>query len=148
MFECCKEPLMIPIVLVTHGALASSLLGTLKMVLGEPEGVEAFGLAPEEADDSLERRVEEKIASLDPENKGALVLVDMLGGTPFNVSMRLAGRRNIRVVTGVSLPMIFKALAVRETDENLDAAASDIQRGARDAVVTSMDFYNRLKQGS
>jgi mannose/fructose-specific phosphotransferase system component IIA len=71
----------------------------------------------------------------------------MLGGTPFNVSMRLSGRRNIRVVTGVSLPMIFKALAIRETEDTLDAAAADIQRGARDAVVPSMDFYNRLKPG-
>jgi mannose/fructose-specific phosphotransferase system component IIA len=76
-----------------------------------------------------------------------LVLVDMLGGTPFNVSMRLAARRNLRVVTGVSLPMIFKALTVREGDDNLDEAASEIQRGARDAVVTSMDFYNRMRQG-
>jgi len=136
---------MVPILIVSHGALATSLLGTLKLVLGEPEGVEAFCLEPEDSDDTLERRVEESITRLDPDGKGALVLVDMLGGTPFNVSMRLAGRRNIRVVTGVSLPMIFKALAIRETEENLDATAADIQRGARDAVVTSMDFYNRLK---
>jgi mannose/fructose-specific phosphotransferase system component IIA len=120
-------------------------LGTLKLVLGEPEGVEAFCLEPEDSDDTLEGRIEECLSRLDPEGKGALVLVDMLGGTPFNVAMRLAGRRNLRVVTGVSLPMIFKALAVREIDENLDSVASDIQRGARDAVVTSMDFYNRLK---
>jgi mannose/fructose/sorbose-specific phosphotransferase system IIA component len=138
---------MIPVILVTHGALAQSLLGTLKLVLGEPENVEAYGLAPDESDDELERRVEASLLRLDPDGKGALVLVDMLGGTPFNVCMRLAGKRNLRVVTGVSLPMIFKALAVRESDENLDAAASDIQRGARDAVVTSMDFYNRMKQG-
>jgi mannose/fructose/sorbose-specific phosphotransferase system IIA component len=136
---------MVPVLVVTHGALAPSLLETLKLVLGEQEGVEAFGLAPEESDDSLEKRVEDCLARLDPEGKGALVLVDMLGGTPFNVSMRLAAKRNLRVVTGASLPMIFKALAVRESEVSLDNAASDIQRGARDAVVTSMDFYNRLK---
>jgi mannose/fructose/sorbose-specific phosphotransferase system IIA component len=138
---------MFPIIVISHGALASSLLETLKLVMGAAERVEAFGLSPEESVESLEARVEESVGRLDPEGAGTLVLVDMLGGTPFNVSMRLAARRNLRVVTGVSLPMIFKALTVREGDDNLDEAASEIQRGARDAVVTSMDFYNRMRQG-
>ena len=136
---------MYPVLLVTHGTLAASFLETLKLVLGDPDAVEALGLAAEESDDALERRIEECLGRMDPGEKGALVLVDMLGGTPFNVAMRLASRRNLRVVTGASLPMVFKALTVREGDDDLDTCAAEIQRGARDAVVTSMDFYNRLK---
>lgn len=136
---------MVPILVATHGTLATSLLSTLKLVLGEPEGVEAFGLSPEESDDSLEKRIEGGLDRMDPQGKGAMLLVDMLGGTPFNVAMRLSARRNLRVVTGASLPMLFKALTVREGEEGLDALAAEIQRGARDAVVTSMDFYNRMK---
>ncbi len=138
---------MFPIIVISHGALATSLLETLKLVMGAAERVEAFGLSPEESVESLEARVEESVGRLDPSGAGTLVLVDMLGGTPFNVAMRLAARRNLRVVTGVSLPMIFKALTVREGDDNLDEATAEIQRGARDAVVTSMDFYNRMRQG-
>jgi len=89
--------------------------------------------------------LDEGLAKLDAAGQGALVLVDMLGGTPFNVAMRLALKRNLKVVTGVSLPMLFKALTVRETETDLDKAATEVQRGARDAVVTSADFYNRLK---
>jgi mannose/fructose/sorbose-specific phosphotransferase system IIA component len=136
---------MFAVIVVTHGSLAAAYLDTLKLVLGESEGVEAYGLAAEDSDATLESNLEKALLRMDPQGKGALLLVDMLGGTPFNVSMRLALRRNLRVVTGVSLPMLFKTLTVRETETDLDHAAAEIQRGARDAVVTSADFYNRFK---
>jgi len=136
---------MFAIAVVTHGPLAAAYLETLKLVLGEAEGVAAFGLSAEASDTLLERELGDALVSMDPDKHGALVLVDMLGGTPFNVAMRLAVNRNLRVVTGVSLPMLFKALTVRESEADLDKAAAEVQRGARDAVVTSADFYSRLK---
>ncbi len=137
---------MFAVIVVTHGLLASAYLDTLKLVLGESEGVEGFGLTAEESDVTLETNLDGAITRMDPHGKGVLLLVDMLGGTPFNVAMRLGMRRNLRVVTGVSLPMLFKALTVRETETDLDRAASEIQHGARDAVVTSADFYGRFKR--
>jgi PTS system mannose-specific IIA component len=136
---------MFALAVVTHGPLANAYLETLELVLGESEGVVAFGLSAEASDVTLEKELDEGLAKLDAAGQGALVLVDMLGGTPFNVAMRLALKRNLKVVTGVSLPMLFKALTVRETETDLDKAATEVQRGARDAVVTSADFYNRLK---
>ena len=136
---------MIPVLVVTHGPLASAYLETLRLVLGETEGVAALGLSATDSDEMLEKDLEAELTRMDPSGVGGLILVDMLGGTPFNVAMRLSTRRNLRVVTGVSLPMLFKALSVRETLTDLDKAAAEIQRGARDSVVTSMDFYNRLK---
>jgi PTS system mannose-specific IIA component len=136
---------MFPILVVAHGPLADAVLETVKLVLGPTEGLSAVGLSASDSGETLEKALEDALVRMDPGAKGALVLVDMLGGTPFNVAMRLSARRPLRVVAGMSLPMLFKALSVRESESDMDRAAGEVQRGARDAVVTSMDFYNRFK---
>jgi len=129
---------MIGIVVATHGEFGNSLLSTLRMILGESP---ALVSAPLEAEDSMETyqaKVEKALAAVDPAGEGALVLVDMLGGTPFNVALALATRRKVGVLTGVNLPMLIKALSHRE--EDLEKLCCEVRDAARDGIVTSVEL--------
>jgi PTS system mannose-specific IIA component len=86
--------------------------------------------------------MEKAITGVDPQGAGTLILVDMLGGTPFNVAIRLATQRKIGVLTGVNLPMLIKALSHRE-EPDLDQLCADIQGATRDGVVTSVELLKR-----
>lgn len=131
---------MIGVVLATHGEFGNTLLSTLKMILGEAEGLLSIALNPEDSMEGFQAKMEKALAAADPQGQGALVLVDMLGGTPFNVAVRLAQTRKMHVITGVSLPMLIKVASHRE-EGDLEALTKEVQRAARESVVTTMDLF-------
>ncbi len=133
---------MTGVILATHGEFGNHLLSTLKMILGETEGIVSVALAQEDSIETFEGKMEEAARAVGAEGSGALVLVDMLGGTPFNVAMRMAQTRPLRVVTGVNLPMLIKAVSNREV-ENLDGFTAEVQRAARESVVTSVELLKK-----
>lgn len=99
------------LLILAHAPLASSLKAVAAHVFPTEIGVEAVDVA---ADDPLDR-VEELARALlarvrDPE---ALILTDVFGATPCNVAMRLAEGPQVRVVTGVSVPMLWRAIGYR-----------------------------------
>ena len=133
---------MTSILIVTHGEMGNALLSTLGMILGATEGVAAVTLKPEDSLETLQSAVEERIRSLDPKGEGALVLVDMLGGTPFNCAMQMTEGRPLRVITGVNLPMLFKAVSHRGRTD-LDGLARDVQQAARASILTSVELLKK-----
>jgi PTS system mannose-specific IIA component len=66
----------------------------------------------------------------------------MLGGTPFNVGIQLAAERNVKVITGVNLPMMIKVISHRE-EADLEALSLDIQQTTREGVVTSVELFKK-----
>jgi PTS system mannose-specific IIA component len=104
---------MIGVVIVTHGSLASALLGTVELIMGKQEQVMAVAFEVGQAVVDLQTRVAEAVAQVDS-GHGTLILVDILGGSPYNASaMLVMEQRNIEMITGVNLPMLFEVLPVR-----------------------------------
>lgn len=100
------------LLILAHAPLASSLKAVAAHVFPNETGIEAVDVA---ADDPLDR-LEELARTLlervrDPE---ALILTDVFGATPCNVAMRLAQGPQVRVVTGVSVPMLWRAIGYRQ----------------------------------
>jgi mannose PTS system EIIA component len=135
---------MIGVIVATHGEFGLALLTTLRMILGETEGVIGIDLLPEDSMESFQVKIEKALETVDPKRTGALVLVDMLGGTPFNVAFRLAQTRKLQVVTGVNLPMLIQVASHRDETE-LDQLVPDIQSATRESIVTSLELLK--KQG-
>src|SRR5262245_26767933 len=104
---------MIGIVVVTHGSLAGELVNAARTIVGEVEGIRAVSIGwasdPAAAREAIERALQEVGA---PE---ALVLTDMFGGTPTNLSLPFLSEK-VEIVTGVNLPMLIKATSLREGD--------------------------------
>jgi mannose PTS system EIIA component len=133
---------MIGVIVATHGDFGRALLSTLQMILGQPEGMAAVTLSQEDSLESFKAKLEKALGEVDPKGEGTLVMVDMLGGTPFNVALQLAQDRKLVVITGLSLPMLVKAASHQE-GKDLKGLALDIQNSAREGVVTSVELFKK-----
>lgn len=111
--------ILIGILVVTHGEFGKELLKSAELILGKQENVLCLGL--NEGDDvlKLKDKVKQGIIDLD-EGDGVLVLTDMFGGSPFNVTSANLKELTFNYLTGVNLPMLIEALSSRHNcDVNL-----------------------------
>ena len=65
--------------------------------------------------------------------KGVLVLADIFGATPSNVAQKLVDGVNSRLITGVNLPMLLRAVSYRH--EALDTLVSRAVVGGTQGVM-------------
>lgn len=122
------------IVLIAHDGIGPALAGTAHFVLGElPLPVRVVVVSRESEADEVQERLEAVVAEQD-QGDGVLILTDMFGATPTNVARRIAPGRNVRIVTGVNLPMLLNVLNYPALDlESLARAARD---GGSNGVLT------------
>jgi len=106
---------LVGIVIVSHGDMAKGLLEAAHMIVGETEGTATVSLREGDAVEGLMERISAAIEKVDT-GDGVLILVDLFGGTPFNVSARLAMQRDrsIEVISGMSLPMLVELVVQRD----------------------------------
>jgi len=105
---------MIGLVIVTHCRLAEEFLAAMAHVVGPQSQVRAICIAPED-DMELRRADILDAAKAVDSGDGVIVLTDMFGGTPSNLSISLLERANLEVIAGVNLPMLIKLASVRQT---------------------------------
>lgn len=121
------------VLLVTHNAIGSELLKAATAVLGRcPLRADALAVGLDDERDRMIAVAHELAADLD-EGDGLLVLTDLYGSTPSNIANALAGRHRVRVLTGVNLPMLVRALNYAQLP--LDELARKALSGAQDGVV-------------
>src|ERR1044072_9280316 len=110
---------MIGLVLVTHGRLAGGVRAALQPAVGERprrdilEAGERAGLGD-----------------------GVVILTDMFGGTPSNLSISVMNRPNVEVVAGINLPMLVK-LAKERAECPLDKAVAAAQEAGKKYITVA-----------
>ena len=104
---------MIGVLLITHGPLGEALLANAAHVLGgmQPNAT-AMNIAPSDRADVRLAEARNVVKAID-DGSGVLVLTDLFGATPANIAGRLLDSAHVEGLTGVSLPMLVKALAYR-----------------------------------
>ena len=138
------------VVVVTHGQLATELVNSTEMIVGDLPLFTAVSIgwhedvdhAKEEIGRAIER-VRTSAAGEDNGDAGVLVLTDLFGGTPANLAVTFVSPQ-VEVITGVNLPMLIKlartppqgdlltiAREMREVGQNAIWIASDLLRGER-----------------
>ncbi len=98
---------MIGIVIVAHGGLAREYLSAVEHVLGRQTGVATIATGPE--DDRAAKQTE-ICAAADAVDMGdgVVIVTDMFGGSPSNLSLRACSPQNRRILYGANLPMLIK----------------------------------------
>jgi mannose/fructose/sorbose-specific phosphotransferase system IIA component len=133
----------IPVIFVGHGGYAAGVRDAVEMILGEQTRVATVSLAP---DGSTEQVTADVSAAIDRFDTGgaALVLADLMGGSPANAVGLLALRDpDVHLVSGLNLPMALEVLTSTEaTAAGLASVAADAGRGG---VV---DVAARLRQAA
>src|SRR6185503_13108008 len=99
---------MIGIVVVTHGQLAAELVNAARTIVGEIPRIAAVSIGWSDDMTAAREAIEHALAE-----EGALVLTDMFGGTPTNVTLPFLSPQ-VEIVTGVNLPMLIKLIGLRE----------------------------------
>lgn len=124
------------VVIVTHYRLGEEFLQALRLIVPNPPDFHAVAIDPKQSVDEMRSAIAGAMASADKGN-GVLVLTDMFGGTPSNISLSFLDERQVEVVTGVNLPMLIK-LATLTEDNTLDELARLIKNyGQRNISVAS-----------
>jgi len=104
---------MIGIVIVTHCKLGSALIEAADFILGvRQEGIKAVSINQIEDADALLKKIADSVEEVKSPD-GVLILTDMFGGTPSNLSYSLLEEGRIEVISGVNLPMVIKATSGR-----------------------------------
>ncbi len=121
------------LLLITHCPLAGNLLDVATEILGAcPPGVETLEVIN---DTPCERLIAEALHCVErlEQGDGVLVLTDLYGSTPANVAMALLEHRaGLRVLSGLNLPMLLRALNYAAL--SLDTVADKAMQGGQDGV--------------
>lgn len=126
---------MIGIVVVTHGALAHELVNAARTIVGELPAMAAVSIGWGEDVEVGRAALERALAEVG--GAGALVLTDMFGGTPTNLSLPFLSP-SVEIVTGVNLPMLIKACTLREGE--LLEVARDVREQGKSAIYVASEI--------
>ena len=122
---------MINVVLVSHGELGDALIRAAEMIAGPAERVFSVPLLPGESPESFGDKLAGELQGIEGEE--TLVLIDLFGGTPYNVAARRVLQENVECVTGANLPMLLELLMSRD-DAPLPELAEAIAQAGQESV--------------
>lgn len=136
---------MVGLLVVTHGRFSRELIKSIELIIGHQKTVEALTL--EEGDDvnKLREEVEKKTEELD-QGEGVLVLVDLLGGSPWNVSSICTKKEAVECVAGLNMPML---LALLKAERHAHAELKQIcMKAAVEGVVSARELFSGCSEDS
>jgi PTS system mannose-specific IIA component len=134
---------MIGIVIVTHRQLGDALVDAAEFILDDkPEAIVPVTIDLNESADTLRKKIVDGIKKVD-QKKGILLLTDMFGGTPSNLSYSFLEEGKIEVLSGVNLPILIKAIHSREKMELSELAESLEAYGQK-----SISLASRILKGN
>lgn len=115
------------VLLASHGQFAQYALESAQMIMGPQENCDFLTISVDDTLDYSKKQIKDKVRNLNTE-KGLLIIVDVFGGTPSNISSEvLLQSENVLVVTGLNLPLLLNTFlnqnkALEEIEEILAAS--------------------------
>jgi PTS system mannose-specific IIA component len=128
---------MIGIVVITHGGVAEELVNAARNIVGEIPAIAAVSIGWSDDPTAANAAIERGLAAV---GGSALVLTDMFGGTPTNLSLPFLSER-VEIVTGVNLPMVIKASALREG--SLVEVARAVREQGKGSIYVASEILER-----
>lgn len=132
------------VVIVTHTDYGDKLLKAAEMIIGPQEHTRSVsvdvGVDTAEIVKALSRAIKEV-----ERGNGVIILTDMFGGTPTNLSLSLIGQHRIEVVTGVNLPMLIKILSTRT--KALELLAADAKTAGVQGIAVAGEILRKKVAG-
>jgi PTS system mannose-specific IIA component len=136
---------MIGVVVVTHGQLATELVNSAEMIVGDLPQLAAVSIGwHDDVNDAREdiARAIERVKT----DAGVLLLTDMFGGTPSNLAITFLETERVEVVTGVNLPMLLKLASLRSSPD-LAGVAREMREHGRNAIWVASELMKGQKTG-
>jgi PTS system mannose-specific IIA component len=129
---------VIGVIIVSHCGIAEEMLNAARLIAGLLEGWKAISTDPEQPVEEMMEQLRQTMKEVD-RGKGVLIFTDLLGGTPANVSLALAGPK-VKVICGMNLPMLIKVAHCQKDYELSEAAEIVKEYGRRHIFLAGESF--------
>ncbi|MFP4039886.1 MAG: PTS sugar transporter subunit IIA [Desulfosudaceae bacterium] len=129
--------MMTGLLIVTHQNLGDALIDAAEFILGtRPELLEAVSIDLNENAENLRKKIARGIQEVKTDH-GVLILTDMFGGSPSNLSYSFLEEDAVEVLSGVNLPILIKALKIRQDKSLADIAVEVEDYGKKSISIAS-----------
>lgn len=99
---------MTGLVIATHGRLAEELVAAAALIIGPSERVCAVTVHQDSGVEQIRSDIAAAVEKVNPDHDGVIIMTDMFGGTPSNISITLLDPERVEVIAGINLPMVLK----------------------------------------
>jgi PTS system mannose-specific IIA component len=138
---------MIPVLVLTHGNLATELLQAAETIDPSLTGHAAAMSLPWDVDsDEASKTLKKQLRQLD-EGEGALILTDMFGGTATNLALAFLEPEKVEIVTGVNLPMLVKLGSLQGKQLTLHELAAGLTAAGQKSIRVASEFLHARAAG-
>ncbi len=134
---------MIGIVIVSHIGLANELLSAMELILGPQQAVAAVTIDRDMAVEVARDEVESAVNRVGADGDGTLILTDLFGGTPTNISAEFLQEGVVEILTGVNLPMVIKGVGTR-SKHDLGGLATLLKDYAKSAIMRPAELLRSV----
>lgn len=125
---------MIKIIIVAHGHFPNGILSSLELIAGKQENIAVIDFLARMSADNVRSSLEASLQGVEQ----ALILTDLLGGTPFNIASTVSVNhddKKINVLSGLNLAMLMEAVFSREIVDNLEDLTEKVITSAQKGIV-------------
>lgn len=137
---------MIGILIVSHRQLGDALIDCVEFILEErPDALAAISIDLRENATDLRSKIDAGIKQLN-KGDGVLIMTDMFGGTPSNLSYAFLDEGHIEVISGVNLPMVIKAVGLRDK-KGLCELAEHLESFGKKSISLASGILKGNKRG-
>jgi mannose PTS system EIIA component len=138
---------MVGIIIVTHGRLGEALIETAEIIFGkQPDGVISVSIDLKEDVEKLRKKIQDAVKAVGMPN-GVLMLTDMFGGTPSNLSYSFLEEGRVEVISGANLPVLIKAINIRNKEKDLHRMAEIIEEYGKKSISLASAILKGNKRG-
>jgi len=137
------ETELIGVIATSHCRLAEEMLAAAEMIVGPLQNCKVICFKPAQPVDELIMLMGDAIKEVD-QGKGVLILTDLFGGTPANISLSFQGPR-VEVVCGMNLPMLIKLAGCRNGYSLRETASMVKEYGQRHISLASEVLSRSVK---
>ncbi len=128
---------MTGILVVTHANLGQALIETIEFILGSPqENLLSVSINIQDNPDNLRKKVKKAISKVKTDD-GVIILTDMFGGTPSNISYSFLQEGLVEVISGVNLPILLKAVTSRQKMDMPALTSTLVKHGKKSISLAS-----------
>jgi PTS system mannose-specific IIA component len=127
-----QDCIMIGLLIVTHCDLGKEFVKAAEFIVGRIEAVDVVSITQTLESKEIHKMIEDKISVLN-QGQGVIILTDMFGGTPSNLSLSFLKDEMVEVITGVNLPMVI-AIAQNRSDIELSKLAEKAQEAGKMSI--------------
>lgn len=134
---------MIATIVVTHHTLAEHMIATAAFIVGPNENLIGISISQNDDIEAVRKRLVEMIKKYRKDGKKVLILTDMFGGTPSNISFTLYEPGQVEIVSGINLPILLKiAGGLNDEEKGLKEIAAEITEYGRKNIFTAAEFLD------